>query len=194
LSNRQPTRLRTRIVLAALSLGLLAAALLGPSQTLAQTRKAACSTVHAKAKRACAQSSHKGRHKRKTHRAGKGNAKHALAKTKSKGGSSSPVVLAPATCENGSAPVRSGGSFSCEDGSEPACEDGAAPTTSRNGKSLLCPAPAEPETSSGAGSGEGECEEEEALSCTPVTGSGSSEHVCETSPSAGSSFVCEGEA
>jgi hypothetical protein len=189
LTNQQPTRRRARIVMIALSLVVLAAALLGPSQTFAQTHKAACAAARGKAARACA--SHKGKHKRKPHH---GSKKREAAKSKAKGGALSPVILVPALCEDGSKPVRTGADgFSCEDGSEPSCEDNVAPRTSRNGKTLLCPAPGEPEASAGEGESQGECEEEESLSCTPVTESDSGEKVCETSPSAGSSVACEGE-
>jgi hypothetical protein len=188
LTKQQPTRRRARIVTIALSLVVLAAALLGPSQTFAQTHKAACAAARGKAAaRAC--SSHK--HKRKPHH---GDKKRKAAKSKAKGGASGPVILVPALCEDGSKPVRTGADgFTCEDGSEPSCEGNVAPTTSRNGKTLLCPAPGDPEASAGEGEGQSECEEEEALSCTPVSESASGEKVCETSPSAGSSVACEGE-
>jgi hypothetical protein len=195
LTNRPPIRRLTRTITSALALGLLVAALLGPSQTFAQTRKAACtsSAVHTKAKRAaraCTQSSHKGKHKPR--HAAKGHTKHASSKTSSKRGSGS-AALIPASCEDGSVPVRAGdGSFSCADGSEPECENGASPTASHNGRSLLCPVPAELTSGSSEGEGENECEEE-GLSCTPVTGSGSGEQICDMSASDGSSFVCEGE-
>jgi hypothetical protein len=192
LTNQQPARRRARIVTTALSLVVLAATLLGPSQTFAQTHKAACAATRGKAARAC--SSHKGKHKRKLHHGGKNTTKRKAAKTKTKGGASRPVILVPALCEDGSKPVRAGAdSFTCEDGSEPSCEDNVAPTTSRNGRTLLCPAPGESEASAGEGESQGECEEEESLSCTPVTESDSGEKVCEISPSAGSSVACEGE-
>jgi hypothetical protein len=175
----------------ALALGVLAAALLGPAQTLAQTHKATCHASHTKTAHACAQS--KGKHKPR--HASKTTTKHKPAKTKkTKKGSAKPVILVPALCEDGSQPTRvASNSFSCEDGSEPSCEGGATPTTSHNGKTLLCPASGEHEASGAETEGEGECEEEEALSCNPVSESGSGEKVCETSPSAGSSFACEGE-
>jgi hypothetical protein len=190
LTNQQPARRRARIVTIALSLVVLAAALLGPSQTLAQTHKPACAAARGRAAHAC--SSHKGKHKRKPRHRGKNTTKRKA--TKTKGGASSPVILVPALCEDGSKPIRAGADgFTCEDGSEPSCEDNVAPTTSRNGKTLLCPAPGESEASASEGESQGECEEEESLSCTPVTESDSGEKVCETSPSAGSSVACEGE-
>ncbi len=194
MTSRHPNSRRPRIATIALSLCMLVAALLGPSQTLAQTHKAACAAAHGKAARACPQSSHKNKHK--PHHTSKSSAKHKPAKTKGKGknGSSSPVILVPALCENGDKPVREGtNGFACEDGSEPSCEGGVAPTTSRNGKTLLCAVPAEPETSAAEGEGQGECEEEESLSCSPVSESDTVEKVCEVSPGSDSSFTCEGE-
>ncbi|MGD1056513.1 MAG: hypothetical protein ABR992_03785 [Solirubrobacteraceae bacterium] len=162
------------------SLAVLVAALLGPAQTLAQTRKPSCS--HARAKRgahACGQTSHKGkaRHSKK-HR------KHTLTAVP---GEAVPAPT-PATCEDGSAPVQeANGSFSCADGSEPACEDGASPTRSHTGKSLLCPVIAEPESESG----EEECEEGLSALCSTEPLPGSKERTCEVSSSTSSSFICE---
>jgi hypothetical protein len=191
LTNSRHASHRTAILMIALALGVLVAALLGPAQTLAQTHKAACHASHTKTAHTCAQS--KGKHK--PHHASKStDTKHKSAKSKkTKKGSAKPVILVPALCEDGSQPTRVGSdSFSCEDGSVPSCEGGATPTTSHNGKALLCPVSGEQETS--AAEGEGECEEEEeALSCSPVSESGSGEKVCEISPSAGASAACEGE-
>jgi hypothetical protein len=183
LTDRPPARRLTLAVTVLLSLGVLVAALIGPAQGLAQTRKPACSSsAHAKAKhatRACTRPSHK--------RKAKSHAKHMTTKKTSKGSPTPPATVA-AVCEDGSAPVRtSAGSFSCSDGSEPACESGATPTTSRSGKSLLCPVLTESEP----GSTEAECEEE-GLECTGVS-SGSGEQGCEASASDSSSFVCEAE-
>ncbi len=98
--------------------------------------------------------------------------------------------MPPASCEDGSAPVRgSDSSFTCQDGSAPECEDGSTPTRSRAGRSLLCPA-------SLAGSpeaGEAECEEGAGSSCDTEPISGAGEHECQASPGGGSSFVCEDE-
>jgi hypothetical protein len=171
---------------------VLAAALAMPSQTLARSRKPPCSSsspaAHSKGGRTahrCARSSHKAgrRHASKRH------AKHPAA---GKGRRSRPTTLAAvnaASCADGSEPVRARkGSFSCRDGSEPECEDGSAPTSSRNGAGLVCPASSE----DGSGPGE-ECEEALASMCAvdaePVPG----EHACQASAGGGSSFVCENE-
>jgi hypothetical protein len=177
LTNPPRARRLTVAVTVALLLGALVTALLGPAQTLAQTRKPACSSSAARAEKAkhaahpCAIRKAKG----------KGAGKHRRAKKRHRS-SSAPAI--PASCENGAPPVLSGGSFSCEDGSEPQCVDGAAPKASRNGKLLLCPAAEEGE----AGSGEAECEEEEP-ECTASADTG--EQACEASSSAAS---CEAEA
>jgi hypothetical protein len=183
LTDRPHPRLTLALTIV-LSLGVLVAALLGPAQTLAQTRKISCPSAATRAKakhegRACTQSSSKG----------KGNAKrrgkHGLKKTKA--GSTGSAALA-AVCEDGSAPTRGTGSeFSCTDGSEPTCEDGTTPMASRNGKSLICPAAGESESSTA----EAECEDE-GLECTGI-GDGSDEQSCEASASESSSFVCEAE-
>jgi hypothetical protein len=179
----------------ALSLVVMAAALLGPSQTLAQTHRSSCPTAaHAKAKckaHACVQSSHKG----KAHHAAKCQGKHAGKKGPKK---SARQALAPAYCEGGGTPVQAAnGSFSCEDGSEPQCENGAIPTP--RGKSLVCPVVFNEESSSS----QAECEEEEgAGSCagggsgTPsgaAPRSGAGGQACEESSSEGSPSQCEAE-
>lgn len=161
----------------ALTLSAFVVALLGPAQTLAQAHKASCSgAVHAKAKRgahACAQSSHKPKTKH--------HAKHASKKKTHKKTHRASQATVPASCEDGSAPLRAGdGSFSCDDGSEPECEGGATPAASRNGKSLVCLVAAEDET----GASEAECEEE-GLGC-------SFEQACEASGE-DSSSACESE-
>jgi hypothetical protein len=160
---------------------VLIAALLGPAQTLAQTRKLSC--AHAKAKHhthTCVQSSRKSRkhHSRKHH------GRHNLATAPGEG--TSPVE--PAFCEDESTPVReANGSFSCDDGSEPECEGGANPTLSHNGKGLLCPVIAESESESG----EDECEEGLSALCSTEPLTGTKEQSCEVTSSASSSFVCE---
>ncbi len=181
-----PTRRFASVLSLAVALGVLFAALLGPAQTLAQTRKLVCpgSTAHSRTKRgahACLQASHK----RKTHHARGHHAKHAV------GVAGETVAAAvPASCEDGSVPVPvTGGSFSCSDGSEPECEDGATPTRSANGKSLLCPLATEEESEAG----EAECEEDIGNACAADTISGSGEQSCETTSGSASSFVCETE-
>jgi hypothetical protein len=169
----------------ALTLSAFVVALLGPAQTLAQTRKAACPTsaAHAKKKHAarCTQPSHKS--KAQTRRASRRRVKP---NTKTTGKTSPPASApaAPALCEDGNAPVRAAdGTFSCADGSEPECEGGTTPTASHSGHLLLCPVSAEAESSSN----EAECEQE-GLGCS--TGAG--EDACETSGSGDSSeFACE---
>jgi hypothetical protein len=162
-------------------LAVLVAALLGPAQTLAQTRKPSCSS-HAKARHgahACVQSSHKAskRHTKKRR-------KQTLANVP---GEAVPTVE-PASCEDGSAPVQeANGSFSCADGSEPECEDGASPTRSHDGESLLCPVITEPE----AESGETECEEGLSALCSAEPIPDTREHSCEDSSSTRPSFICE---
>jgi len=162
-------------------LAVLVAALLGPAQTLAQTRKLSCS--HAKSKhgaRACVQTSRKG----KARHSSKHRRKHTPTTTP---GAAAPAVE-PASCEDGSAPVKeANGSFSCADGSEPECEDGASPTLAHNDKSLLCPVIAEPESESG----EAECEEGLSALCSTEALPNSKEEACEVSSSTSSSFICE---
>lgn len=169
-----------------LSLSAFVVALLGPAQTLAQTRKTACPTsaTHGKKKHAarCTQASHKG--KSQTRRA-RHHAKLAPAKKTSQTSTPAAASVEPARCEGGQTPVRAAdGTFSCSDGSEPECEDGATPTPSHKGKSLVCPVSSEAESSSTAV----ECEEEE-LACSTAAG----EQPCETSGSDGSSFSCEAD-
>jgi hypothetical protein len=167
---------------------MLVAALLGPSQTLAQTHKPACAAAaRAKAERSthtCPQSSHT--RKSKARHATKHHARHAPAARTPKQAPST-----PASCEDGSAPVRArNGSFACDDGSEPECEDGATPTLSSNGKRLVCAATGEGESSSG----EAECEEGGASGCDTEAGSEPGEQACEAPAGDGpTSAVCEGE-
>jgi hypothetical protein len=184
LTNHPPAHRLALVVTLVLSLGVLVAALLGPAETLAQTRKPACSTSAAHTKKAkstahvCTQATSKG----KSHHAAKHSKRKVKKTQKSTSGSSTPI---PASCEDGNPPVLGAGkSFSCGDGSEPQCVDGATPKISRNGKSLLCPASTEGETSAS----EAECEEE-GLECT--ASSDSSEQACEASAS--NSPACEVE-
>jgi hypothetical protein len=179
-------RLTSTLTLLACVLAL-AAALLGPAQTLAQMRRAAScpsSTAHAKTRRtalACERSSHKAKAHGRKHRS-----KHALAKAPPE---SVPASLPAAYCEDDSPPARaSGGSFSCADGSEPECEDGAEPTRSSNGRSLVC---AIFEGEEEAEAGESECEELGSSFCAQIPAPGSDEHSCEASAGESSSFLCE---
>ncbi len=183
-----PARRLTLALTLVLSLAVLVAALLGPSQTLAQARRATCSSsaTDSRAKLAvhtCVQPARK----RRTHHATRHRAKHAK---KTRKASPRPPVLAAAYCEDGSVPVRAGnGSFSCDDGSEPACEDGSTPTVSRNGRSLVCPVAGEGEGE--AGSSE-ECQAGEAgAGCGAEAGSTSGVPACEAPSSEGSGPACE---
>ncbi len=134
---------------------------------------------HSKVKGHHTKHSKKGKHKRKAARRKPAAGTHALA---------------PALCEDGSAPVNEGGgSFSCADESEPACSNGSTPVLSSNGQKLLCPVSAD-----GSGETEAVCEDGSA----PVpAGDGSfscddeSMPVCEdgstpTPSSSGSTLVC----
>ncbi|HEV3033172.1 MAG TPA: hypothetical protein VGX72_00150 [Solirubrobacteraceae bacterium] len=185
MTSRPPIRRLALALTLALTLSAFVVALLGPAQTLAQTRKAACPTsaTHGNKKHAarCTQPSHKGR--AQTHHPSKHRVKP---NTKTTGETSPPASApaAPALCEDGNTPVRAAdGSFSCADGSEPECEGGASPTASHSGHHLLCPVSAEAESSSN----EAECKQEGSGCAT-----GAGEEVCETSGSGDSSeFACE---
>jgi hypothetical protein len=137
---------------ALVALGLL---LLAPAGAPARTTRARPTGCQA-AKRAAA--------RRAGHRAAaRGCAKHAAPKprrharkpaSKKAEGATPAVELAPAGCEDGSAPTRSATAFSCEDGSAPVCDDGSAPTRVSRSGAPLCPVLTE-----GA--------ESEALECAP---------------------------
>jgi hypothetical protein len=171
----------------AVSLAVLAAALLGPSQTLAQARKLTCvsATAHTRAKHdahGCVRSLHK----HKAHHPTGRHAKHALTKAP---GEVTPATT-PAACEDGSAPIPAGdGSFSCGDGSEPECEDGSAPTRSADGNSLVCLLLSEDE----AEAGEAECEEGLGNECGLAPVPDADEQSCATTASSSSNFLCEAE-
>jgi hypothetical protein len=124
----------------------------------------------------CTTSKHAGssHHSAKHHH----SAGHAVKKT-------GPVAPAAATrvaasCEDGSAPLRAGGTFSCADGSEPACQDGSTPVSSSDRSTLLCP-------SSKAGAETG-CEDISNPECT--FGGSEGEAACE---GAGASPAADGE-
>jgi hypothetical protein len=188
---RQPARRLPIALTLTLSLGMLAAALLGPSQTLAQTHRPACSSAAARARaersaHTCPRSSHARKSRTQARHVTRHHAKRAPA-----GKTPEQAPTSPAYCEDGSAPVRAGsGSFACYDGSEPECEDGATPTLSSNASSLVCAATGEGESSSS----EVECQEGEASGCGGETGSGPGEQTCEAPAGDGpTSAVCEGE-
>jgi len=152
-----PHRSLIRTLALVVSICALAAALVGASQSLAQTRgKTACTTASARARATrhtgtCAT--------RKLRRAAKRHRKSAHGKRKAQGKSRAGSAPVAASCEDGSAPAPAGeGTFACEDGSEPECENGATPTPTDNGQSLVCPAPSEHQA---VGGSEAECEEQE---------------------------------
>jgi hypothetical protein len=189
MTSRPSARLAAALTLA-LSLLALVVTLLGPAQTLAQTRKT-CSTPTGQAKtkhaaRTCSRSSR--RHKKK-HHSRRHHAKLAPAKKTSQTSASTTATVEPARCEGGQTPVHAAnGGFSCSDGSEPECEDGATPTPSRKGNSLVCVVSKEAESESESSASAVECEEEE-LNCSTLAG----EQPCETSGGDSSSFSCETE-
>jgi hypothetical protein len=166
-----------------LSLGVLAAALVGASQTFAQTHKTGCSVSGAHAAKAVRHAHTCTTHKGKSHRGGGRRDKHGHGKTRAKGTSHGSRTGAPARCEDGSPPKSAGeGSFSCEDGSEPECENGEPPVSSNDGQSLVCPTPILREPSD-----EAECEDlegEEENACA----SESDAHACEAAVKG-----CEGQ-
>lgn len=190
LSGRRPAL----VALLALSLGILAAALLGPSQTLAQTRRSSCAGItHARAvhgTHVCPQPSNTKKPKAHTRHTAKPHGHHTAAGKVTKGKRGAAAATAPALCEDASTPVRTAdGSFSCDDGSEPACEDGATPTRSANGRSLVCALADEGES----GSGTAECEEEDQSACAVGSGSDGGEPACEANGEASSEEACEAE-
>jgi hypothetical protein len=187
MTSRPSARLAAALTLA-LSLLALVVTLLGPAQTLAQTRRA-CSTPTGQPKtkhagRTCSQASRRGKKKRRSRRH---HTKLAPAREGSQTGAPAAGTVEPALCEGGQTPVRAAnGTFSCSDGSEPECEDGATPKTSRKGNSLVCPVASEPES----GSSTAECEaEEEELACSTIAG----EQACEPPRGGGASFSCEAD-
>jgi hypothetical protein len=121
-------------------------------RAMAEVRSASCrssSTAHLKRDSgACAQAGHVSKLDRKSkghsHAKVRGHhSKHSKKgkhKTKAKRKATARThALAPALCEDGSAPVNEGGgSFSCADESEPVCSNGTAPVLSSNGHKLLC--------------------------------------------------------
>lgn len=185
MTSRPSARLATALTLA-LSLLALVVTLLGPAQTLAQTRKT-CSTTAGPSKtkhvaRRCSRSSRRGK---KKHHSSRHHAKLAPAKKTSQTSAPGAAAVEPARCEGGQVPVHAAnGSFSCSDGSEPECENGATPIASRKGNSLVCPVSNEGESRLSAV----ECEEEE-LACNTLAG----EQPCETSGGDSSSSSCEAD-
>lgn len=185
-----PARPLTRRLPPALTLAMsvlvLVAALLGPAQSLAQTRKLSCSSssTHPRSKHTSHACVVRPSHKRKAHHAAGRHGKHSLAG----GAPGTTVALVPATCEDGSTPVQAAdGSFSCDDGSAPECEDGSTPTPADKGTSLVCAVPIEDLSEDE----EAECEEELTGACTVEPISGANEQTCTTSPASSSGFVCE---
>lgn len=187
MTSRPSARLTTALTLA-LSLLALGVTLLGPAQTLAQTRKA-CSkpTSQTKTKHAAGACTKSSRRSKKTRHSSRHHAKPAPTKKAPKTSTPASASVLPARCEGGEAPVRAAdGTFSCNDGSEPECEDGATPTASHKGTRLVCPVSTEADAESSSTGAE--CEEE-GLACN----AGAGEQPCETSGSDGSSFSCEAD-
>jgi hypothetical protein len=186
MTSRPSARLTTALTLG-LALLALGVTLLGPAQTLAQTRKA-CSkpTSQSKTKHAAGACTKSSRRSKKTRRSSKRH-KQLPAKKKSQTSAPASASVLPARCEGGQTPLRAAdGTFSCSDGSEPECEDGATPTASRKGTSLVCPVSSEAQSESS--STDAECEEE-----GPACSTAAGEQPCETSGSDGSSFSCEAD-
>jgi hypothetical protein len=178
----------------AFSLIALLTLLLLPAPAPAQTHKTSCSTSSTHPKRgahACRKPARKVtahvRHAKKQKRSSRSHAK-TLPGSKAPGSAS----LIPASCEDGSEPVRkANGSRACADGSEASCEDGSDPRTGAGGI-LLCHAPA-------ATSGAGECEDGTATPC-PAGGEGSAETTpagCEDGSAAlatgSGTYACRGD-
>jgi hypothetical protein len=212
---------RTVTVLALILSMATAGVLLAPApRAVGQGRNPACpassATHQTRGAHACAQAKRpsKSSHKGKAHRHSKGKGhhyKHASATTKpgaapGKSTKASPAGAgqSPATCENGSVPVRTGdGYFSCGDESEPACPNGSTPALSKNGSTLQCSAepgrepgrgatPAEATCEDGsapvmAGDGSFSCDDESAPGCengsVPTLSSDRSTLVCNVVPS-----------
>jgi hypothetical protein len=160
----------------AVSLAVLAVALVAPSQGLARAHKASCRLVSPHLKHhpsGCAKAGHRAKgHKRqatKHHLAApavstsKASVRASL-RTRVSGTAPAGAPLVPATCEDGSAPQRVGDEiFECEDGSEPHCESGSSLTLSSGGATLLCASGSQTVPSSG----EGTCEPTSSPGCGP---------------------------
>ena len=88
--------------------------------------------------------------------------------------------MTPATCEDGSLPVRAraGARFTCADGSEPACEDGSTPTLSSAGAVPLCPVAAD----SGSAEDSEACEQEAEEGECPAAGCEEASEACQAAP------------
>jgi hypothetical protein len=148
---RRSRRLRAALALLAalvLAAALSAAAAARPSGS----HRSSCPARHARhgAAKRCAN-----HHGRKTHGAAK--------KTKKPARKPAPApALTPAECEDGTAPVRSAGAYSCEDGSEPSCEGGSDPIRPSAASAPMCRVPKE-ETEQECSAAGGGCEVE--LAC-----------------------------
>jgi hypothetical protein len=158
----------------AVSLAVLAVALVAPSQVLARAHKASCRPLSTHLRHhasGCAKAGHRAKaHTRqgaKRHRAApavstsKATVRTSL-RTRVSGTAPAGAPLVPATCEDGGAPQRVGDEiFECEDGSEPRCETGSSLTLSSDGATLLCAPGAQTVPSSG----EGTCEPASSPGC-----------------------------
>jgi hypothetical protein len=158
-----PRRRSLLILLPVLLLTVLVVALFPAESAMAtssRVQRSACS--HTSASRAhgtiagrCVK--HTTHHSKRAH----AKRKHAPAKKPAhKPSSPKSAALIPATCEDGTLPVHSAGSFSCRDDSEPACEDGSTPFRSSSGTALVCHVPAE-----SSEEGEEACEKEAEGEC-----------------------------
>jgi hypothetical protein len=172
----------------AVSLAVLALALVAPSQGLARAHKASCRLVSTHLKHhasGCTKAGHRakghGRRAAKRHLAApavttsKASVRASL-RTRVSGTAPAGAPLVPATCEDGSAPQRVGDEiFECEDGSEPRCDTGSSLTLSSDGATLLCA----PGSQTVPSSGEGTCEPASSPGCgsPPVEDGG--EPACE---------------
>ena len=163
----------------ALVLSLLGLALLLVPGALAHTQKSPCPAASAHrahstiAGRCVKHSTHKAKHHSHT------PAKHKpTTKKPSHGPSKKSTAMTPATCEDGSLPVRAraGTQFTCSDGSEPACE-GSTPTRSSTGSVPLCPVVAD----TGSDEGSQACEQEAEGEC-PAAGCEEASEACQAEP------------
>jgi hypothetical protein len=158
----------------AVSLAVLAVALVAPSQGLARAHKASCrpTSTHLKHHASgCAKAGHRakghGSQGAKRHLAAPGvttskASVRASLRIRASGTAPAGAPLVPATCEDGSAPQRVGDEiFECEDGSEPRCEAGSNLTLSSDGATLLCA----PGSQTVPSSGEGTCEPASSPGC-----------------------------
>ncbi len=164
-----PSRSLTAVLALMLSMIALATLMALPPGSMARARRVACpSSSPARARHrphACTHSvgTSKASAKPRSHarRTAKGHLNASKKTTAPRNGSAATTTTAaaggaqvPATCEDGSGPVREGeGMFSCDDESEPGCKDGSRPVPSSDGSILVCGV-----ATRGAGPSEAGCE------------------------------------